>query len=104
MQHDSTILHRPTVADVVAEHLALDRAELIDRVADLEAERASYRDLAQQAVHALAALTRERDRLRADRLVTLNENRDLRARIKAADAELVTLRADLRQCRQGRAA
>jgi hypothetical protein len=45
------------------EHLTDAEAELRERVADLEADVQAYRLLAQQAIHALAALTGERDRL-----------------------------------------
>ncbi len=70
--------------DAVIEHLALDEAALRERVAELEAERATYRALLQQALdqlHELAGreLTRRR---RVDRL--LDEIRRLRATRAAA--------------------
>lgn len=51
--------------DLVIEALADDEALLRERVASLEADIAGYRDLALEGIHALRALTIERDRLRA---------------------------------------
>ena len=50
--------------DLVIEALADDEALLRERVASLEADVAGYRDLAIEGIHALRALTIERDRLR----------------------------------------
>jgi hypothetical protein len=49
--------------DLMIEELIDSEAELLARVADLEADVASYRELAQQALHSLHYLTCERDRL-----------------------------------------
>ncbi len=50
--------------EFVIEALADDEALLIERVASLEADVAGYRELALEGLHALRALTIERDRLR----------------------------------------
>ena len=55
------------VADLVIDTLALSEAELLERVASLEADRDSYRDLAHQAIHALHAVTQELRRTRGQR-------------------------------------
>jgi hypothetical protein len=70
--------------DLALEHAAADHVELVARVADLEDERAAYRVLAQEAIHALHHITTERDRLR-DRLYRLlDELRGLRQERRAA--------------------
>ena len=57
--HDSTtILHRPTVADVALEHAMLDVLNLEDRVRDLEADNLTLREIAQEAL----AVVVQRDR------------------------------------------
>lgn len=67
--------------DLVIDMLADSEAALMDGLVDLVIERDAYRLVAQQAIHALHDLARERDRLRAahDRLI--DEYRTLRARI-----------------------
>lgn len=58
-----------SVADVVIAQLPIEAA-LIDEIVELTIDRNAYRELAQQALHTLHDLMRERDRLRAahDRL------------------------------------
>lgn len=73
--------------DLVIEQLADSEAELLERVAQFEADRDSYRLLAQQAIHMLHDLTQQRDRLRASHHRLLDEYRRLRAQIMRADAE-----------------
>ncbi len=53
---------RDRVNELLREHYALELLELRERVSDLESERDSYRELAQEAVHALHAVTEQRDR------------------------------------------
>ncbi len=57
---DSSI---PKASDLVIEALALDDALLRERLIDLTLERDSYRELAQSALHRIAALTRQLKRL-----------------------------------------
>lgn len=73
--------------DLVIETLADAEAELIDRVVDLMIERDACRLLEQQAIHALHALTVERDRLRASHHRLIDEYRHLRAQtLREAEA------------------
>jgi len=51
-------------ADLVIETLALSEAELLDRVAELEADVQVYRELALAGFDALRSLTRSHERLR----------------------------------------
>jgi hypothetical protein len=66
------------VSDGVIDHLALSEAELLERVASLESDVATYRDLALTGITALADLTARHTRLRADRDRLLAEFRRLR--------------------------
>lgn len=78
-QHSAGRIHR-----AVAEHLAIDEAELRERVAELERERESYRQLLQHALdqfHDLTARERARER-RVRRL--LDENAKLRSQVQRA--------------------
>ena len=63
--------------DLCIADLAQSEAALCERNAALEREREAYRLLAQEAIHALHALTCERDRLRCRLRLVVNE---LRAR------------------------
>ena len=54
----------PTIADTVCEMLAHDEAVALERIASLEADVASYRELAVMAISALRELTQRHDRLR----------------------------------------
>jgi hypothetical protein len=56
--------------DLCIEALADSEAALLARIEELETERAAYRVLAQESLHALHALTRKYDRL-TDRLRAL---------------------------------
>ena len=66
--------------DLVIHTLADSEAALIERVRDLAAERDTYRELAQVAMHAIHDLTRERDRLRRQHHHLLGEYRAHRVR------------------------
>ena len=55
--------------------LAHSEAHLLDQATDLTAERDRYRELAQQALHALHAVTMERDVLREQRRLDLQRRR-----------------------------
>lgn len=70
-------IHRPTVADTALEHLALDEADLRERVGELEGDVVTYRSIAVEAIHALHQLTQQVRRVR-------DENRHLRAQVRAA--------------------
>ena len=72
-------LQRNTVGDMTIEHLALCEQELLERVAHLEADRQSYQELAQASIHALAAVTRERNAARRRIRILQEENRALRS-------------------------
>ena len=72
--------------DIVIEELADAEALLLERVASLEADVQSYRLLAQEAIHALHDLARERDRLRERHHRLLNEYRALREDLLRAAA------------------
>lgn len=50
--------------DLALTHLALDEAELLDRVVEVTIERDAYRELLQQALDALHTLTRQGARQR----------------------------------------
>lgn len=54
-----------TVSDMVIRDLALSEADLLNRLAAAESDRRVYRELAQQALHALARLRQERDQAQA---------------------------------------
>jgi hypothetical protein len=51
-----------TVADLVAEHLALAEAERIDLCRELEADLQATRELAHEAIHLAARLTTQNQR------------------------------------------
>lgn len=53
----------PPYIDMALEGYAQAEFELRERVASLEADVASYREVAQQGIHALHHVTRDRDRL-----------------------------------------
>jgi hypothetical protein len=101
---DSSIIRDRLVADTVIRTLAASEADLLERVADLERDNVTLRELVREAIHALHAVTKDRDRQRDGRITAINEIRDLRARLKTADAQIATLHDDLRACRRGRAA
>lgn len=65
------------VRAMVVEALAGAEAELRERVLSLEADVDAYRELAQQALHALYDLTLERDHLRTHNRRLQEENREL---------------------------
>jgi hypothetical protein len=67
---------------MVIEELALAEAELLERVAHLEADLDAFRMLAQEAIHALASLTSQLDQLRRQHHHLLDECRTLRAQIR----------------------
>jgi hypothetical protein len=64
--HDSTTSRRPAWLALADEDSALEILILRDRIADLQADVRIYREIATAGVHALHAITRERDRLRTD--------------------------------------
>jgi hypothetical protein len=68
--------------DAVIEHQAAEIVELEHRLHDASAETESYRALAQEGIHALHDVIKERDQLRADRDRLLEENRARRARVQ----------------------
>ena len=77
-----------TVADGVIDTLAASEAELLARVQSLEADVLAYRELAQQALHALADLTVRLDRRRVELTELRDEYRAFRARVlRAATGE-----------------
>ena len=80
------------ITDTVIRHLALDEADLRARVAELEGDLHIYREIATEAIHALAAVTRDRNRQGDERLGVITENRHLREHLTrlqtdAADTE-----------------
>ena len=72
---------RSTVNDLVIEDLALGEAESIARIADLESERDTYRDLLQSALAVAHDVTSERDRLRRQLSDLRQEYRSFRERV-----------------------
>lgn len=78
----------PVNADAIAWTLAdeLPPASDDDPLVDALLEAQSYRLLAQQAIHALHDLTRERDRLREQHQLLLSEYRHLRESILRTEA------------------
>jgi len=68
--------------DLTIMALADDEAELRARVVDLEAERESYRELAQEAIQTLARLTTKHRRLTQAYYRLREENRSLRERAR----------------------
>ena len=64
----TTILPDAPADDALAA-LARSEQRLLDRVVDLAVERDRYRELSQQFLHALHAVTKDRDRLRELRRV-----------------------------------
>ena len=52
-----------SVDDIVIEDLSLENLHQRERIESLEADVRAYRELSQQALHALHDLTLERDRL-----------------------------------------
>lgn len=67
--------------DACIEELALAEAELLDRVADLVADRDAHCQVARAAIHRLHELTRCYERLRAQYSRLLAEYRRLRAQV-----------------------
>jgi len=53
--------------DLALEDAALDYALACERIASLESDCAAYRLLAQEAIHALVRVTRERDQATRER-------------------------------------
>jgi hypothetical protein len=72
--------------DLMITDLALSEAELLKRVASLEAEVAIYRELALQAIHALHDVTADRNRLRAQHHRLLDECRALSVQTRRQEA------------------
>ena len=70
--------------DLVIETMAADEVLLLERLASVEADRGVYRELAQQAIHALHDANRQRDRLREQHHRLLDQYRHLRAQIMSA--------------------
>ena len=64
-----------TLGDLVIEALAAEGAELRARVANLEGDVITYRQLLQAALAVSADLTKDRDRLRARYHALLDERR-----------------------------
>jgi hypothetical protein len=50
--------------DFALENAAFDHIDLLERLRDVEADRAVYREMAQAALHALHKITQERNALR----------------------------------------
>jgi hypothetical protein len=71
--------------DLALEHLAADEAALRARVRSLEADVLAYRALSQQTIHALASVTRHRDRQRDELHRLREENRWLRGELMRRD-------------------
>lgn len=69
-----------TVCDTVIQHLAADEALLRERVAELEGDVVTYRNLLQESLHVLHDVTLDRDRLRERYHHALDELRTLRPR------------------------
>jgi YD repeat-containing protein len=69
------------VDDMVIEHLALSEAELLERVASLEADVAIYQELTCAAFDALHDLTVSRDREREQHQRVCDEYRALREHV-----------------------
>lgn len=69
-----------TVAELVIEDLALSEADLRARVADLEGDVVTYRNLLQVALAVSADLTNDRDRLRSRYHALLDERRRVERR------------------------
>jgi hypothetical protein len=65
--------------DAVIEMLAHSEADLLERVRRLEADKVTYRELAQAGIQALHQLTIERNRWRAQHRRLVEEYRQLRA-------------------------
>lgn len=61
--------------DLVIDELAMSERFLLERVSRLHADVESYRELAQQAIHALATATKERDCARHRLRLLLNDQR-----------------------------
>src|SRR5579864_9171641 len=73
------------VADGVIEHLALSEAELAESNASLAEDVQSYRELAVEAIHALADLRLKHQRLQDNHYRLIDEYRELRAAVMRAD-------------------
>lgn len=73
-------------SDLVIVSLADENAALRERVASLEAVAESYLALAREGIHALHALTVDRDRLRVQHHRLIDEYRRLRSEISAQRA------------------
>ena len=67
--------------DLVIEMLADSEAELCERNASVEADRDTYRMLAQEAIHALHHQTITLDRLRASHQRLIDDYRRLREQV-----------------------
>jgi hypothetical protein len=65
--------------DLAIEALALSEAELLDQIVELTIERNTYRQITQQAFHALREKTLETDRLRARIDALIEDQRHLKA-------------------------
>jgi hypothetical protein len=74
-----------TAADLVVDALAQSEAELLERLASLEADVVQYRELALEALKALHDVTTERDRLRANLRREREQHAALRAQLLAKD-------------------
>jgi hypothetical protein len=78
--HDLPILpdRDRLVTDAVIHHLALDEADLRARIADLEADNSTLREMLQASLDVAHILTRERNDYRTCYHAALDENRQLR--------------------------
>ena len=64
LDEQPSILQEPTVEQLTIQGFAIENAYLCAQVADVESEREVYREMALHALDLLAAVTRDRDRLR----------------------------------------
>jgi chromosome segregation ATPase len=80
--------HRQThdVVELVIAGLAQEIVEKSERIASLEADVVAYRELSQQGMHALHALTAQLDRLRQQHHRLLDEYRSLRQTFRRSEA------------------
>ena len=77
-----------SAADLVIDALALSETELVERVASLEADITTYRELAQVAIAALSEQTRDCERQQSRVLALVAENRALRGELQMIGAQL----------------
>lgn len=72
---NTTAIRAPALAELIIDDLALGESELRARVADLEADLVTYRELLQVAIEALADLTKTHERMRSSYYQLLDERR-----------------------------